>query len=511
MNLSKFVDELPVPSVLKPRHKDRFHTYYELNMTQFKQSLHRDLPETTVWGFEGVYPGPTFEVESGEKVFVKWINNLPDKHLLPVDHTIHGAHLSVPEVRTVIHLHGASVESESDGYPEAWFTKGFEQVGPHFSKEIYRYDNFMPACTLWYHDHVIGITRLNVYAGLAGFYLIRDQRERELNLPSGQFDIPLIIQDKSFHPDGSLSYPKQPKKPVQELDTSIIPEFSGDTIVVNGKVWPYFNVEPRKYRFRLLNGSNTRFYRIKLDSEQLLYHIATDSGLIEYPIGIREVILAPAERVEVIIDFTKLEGKRIVMTNDAPFPFPDGEPVDSNTVGKVMEFRVVLPLSSNDTSVIPSFMVPFPKRRVQTASKFRFLTLTRSVDSYGRDLMLLDDQDWDAPITENPKLGQTEVWYLINLTNDTHPIHLHLIDFQVIDRRAFDVEKYKQKGILEYTGPARPPTPQERGRKDTVIAYSNQVTRIIMKFGPYAGLYVWHCHILEHEDYVMMRPFRVIT
>ncbi|WP_281368179.1 multicopper oxidase family protein [Neobacillus endophyticus] len=479
-------------------------------MTEFKQSLHRDLPESTVWGFEGSYPGPTIEVLSGERVFVKWINDLPMKHLLPIDHTVHGAHVNVPEVRTVIHLHGASVEAESDGYPEAWFTKGNAQVGPHFSKEIYRYDNFMSACTLWYHDHTLGITRLNVYAGLAGFYLIRDQRERELNFPQGRFDIPLIIQDKSFNEDGSLFYPKQPKKPVPGLETSVVSAFLGNTILVNGKVWPFFNVEPRKYRFRMLNGSNTRFYRLKLDSGQYFYQIGTDGGLMEKPIGVKEIVLAPAERAEVIIDFTNLEGKRIVMTNDAPYPFPDGLLADAATVGDVMEFRVILPLSGIDTSVIPSFMVPFPKRSVQAASTFRFLSLIDKTDSYGRELMLLDNKDWDAPITENPKVGQTEVWYLLNLTPEAHPIHLHLVDLQLIDRRTFNVEKYKKEGILEYTGPAISPEPQERGRKDTVIAYAQQVTRIIMKFGPYTGLYVWHCHILEHEDYVMMRPFQVI-
>lgn len=510
MNLTKFIDALPIPPVIKPRQKDQFHTYYEVTMTEFKQSLHRDLPETKVWGFEGIYPGPTFEVESGEKVFVKWMNNLPERHLLPVDHSIHGAQTDVPDVRTVIHLHGASVEWESDGYPEAWFTNGFARTGPYFSKEIYRYDNIMPACTLWYHDHALGITRLNVYAGLAGFYIIRDQRERELNLPSGNFDIPLIIQDKSFHPDGSLVYPTQPSKPVKELEISVVPEFLGETILVNGKVWPYLNVEPRKYRFRLLNGSNTRFYRLKLEPAMPIVQIATDSGLMESPVELSEIILAPAERSEVVIDFTHLKDKRIVMTNDAPVPFPDGKPIDPDTVGKVMEFRVVLPLSSQDKSMIPAYMVPFVKKRVQIASNVRFLTLISKKDQFGRDVMLLDNKDWDAPISENPKLGQTEVWYLLNLTHDAHPIHLHLVDFQVMDRRPFDVEKYKKSGRLEYTGPALPPPSQERGKKDTVIAYANQVTRIIMKFGPYRGLYVWHCHILEHEDYVMMRPFRVL-
>ncbi|HER2171200.1 TPA: multicopper oxidase domain-containing protein, partial [Streptococcus pyogenes] len=430
MILSKFVNELPIPPVLKPRRKDQFHTYYKVNMTEFKQSLHIELNDTKVWGYEGSYPGPTIEVESGEKVVIKWTNNLPAKHLLPVDYTVHGAHLDVPEVRTVVHVHGASVEPESDGYPEAWFTRGFKQVGPYFRKKVYQYDNNMQACTLWYHDHTLGITRLNIYAGLAGFYLIRDHRERLLNLPCGQYEIPLIIQDKSFNEDGSLFYPRQPEKPVPQLETSIVPEFFGDTILANGKVWPFLNVEPRKYRFRLLNGSNSRFYRFKLDSGQLIYQIGTDGGLMEYPIGMKEIILAPAERADVIIDFTNLEGKNIILKNDAPAPFPDGEP--ENVVDTVMEIRVTLPLLSIDTSVIPSYMKPFPKMSEQSASKERHLTLDEKTDKYGREIMLLDGKGWGAPITEYPKVGSTEVWYLINLTDDSHPIHIHLIHFQVL-------------------------------------------------------------------------------
>lgn len=509
IGLSKFVDELPIPPVLQPRWKNKFYTYYEVNMTEFKQSLHKELNDTTVWGYEGSYPGPTIEVNSGEIVFIKWMNDLPDKHLFPIDYTVHGAGMEVPEVRTVVHLHGACVEWESDGYPETWFTKGFQQVGPYFRKQIYRYDNCNSACTLWYHDHALGITRLNIYAGLAGFYFIRDQRERLLNLPCGKYEIPLMLQDKSLNKDGSLFYPKQPDSPVPELETSIIPEFFGNTIVVNGKVHPFLKVEPRKYRFRLLNGSNSRFFRIKLDSGQLLYQIATDSGFMEYPIGVKEILLAPAERAEIIIDFTNLEDKHIIMINDAPAPFPTGAPPDENT-GTVMQFAVTLPLSSVDTSVIPANMAPFPQINEQLSSKSRYLTLNDNRDQYGREFMLLDNKEWGAPISENPKLGSTEIWYLINLTGDSHPIHLHLIDFQIIDRRNFDVDKYNKEGVIHYTSPAIPPEPQERGLKDTVRANPEQVTRIIMKFGPFTGLYVWHCHILEHEDYEMMRPYIIV-
>ncbi len=274
MMLSKFVDELPIPPVLKPRWKDQFHTYYEVNMTEFKQSLHSELNDTTVWGYEGSYPGPTIEVESGEKVFIKWNNNLPEKHLLPVDYTVHGAHMDVPEVRTVVHVHGACVESESDGYPEAWFTKGFKQVGRYFRKQVYQYDNYIKHAPFGIMIIRLGLQDLTFMLGWQASILIRDQRERLLNLPSGKYEIPLIIQDKTFNNDGSLFYPKQPDQPIPELETSVVPQFIGETILVNGKVHPYLKVEPRKYRFRLLNGSNTRFFRMKLDSGQLMYQIS---------------------------------------------------------------------------------------------------------------------------------------------------------------------------------------------------------------------------------------------
>ncbi|MFC7371943.1 multicopper oxidase family protein [Fictibacillus iocasae] len=509
MVLSKFVDELPIPPMLRPVWRRGGQSYYEVRMTQFRQSLHRDLPETVVWGYNGSTPGPTIEVESGESAYIHWINDLPEKHLLPIDHTVHGAHHDVPDVRTVVHVHGASVEWESDGYPEAWFTRGFQQVGPYFRKQVYHYDNFDRACTLWYHDHALGITRLNVYAGLAGFYLIRSEQERQLNLPSGEYDIPLMIQDKTLKSDGSLYYPDQPDKPVPGLKTSIVPEFFGETITVNGKVHPFLKVEPRKYRFRLLNAANARFFRLQLNSGQLMYQIATDGGLMEQPVGVRSITLSPAERAEVIIDFTNMEGRDVVMTNSAPAPFPTGDMPDGGTA-VVMQFRVNRPLQHIDTSVIPATLSEVPKLLPQNAMMERFLTLDHHLDHYGREVMLLDNKHWDAAITENPRLGATEIWTVINTTPDAHPIHLHLVNFQILDRRNFDVASFQKTGIVTYTGESEPPAPQERGWKDTVIANPGQVTRIIMTFGPYSGLFVWHCHILEHEDYEMMRPFVVI-
>ncbi|MFE7063379.1 multicopper oxidase family protein [Sutcliffiella sp. NPDC057660] len=507
-SLTKFVDALPIPPKLEPVKKDNTYTYYEVTMKETKQSLHRDLPSTTVWGYEGIFPGPTIEVDCGEKVFIKWMNALPKRHLLPVDFTVHGAHKDVPEVRTVVHVHGAVVEPDSDGYPDSWFSANFEQVGPTFTQKIYRYDNYMNSCTLWYHDHALGITRLNIYAGLAGMYIVRSDFERSLKLPSSAYDFPLIIQDRSFRPDGSLYYPTQPDEPVSGLKTSVVPEFFGNTILVNGKVWPYLVVEPRKYRFRVVNASNSRFYRIKLDSGQLMYQIGTDRGLMDRPIGIRSITLAPAERADLIIDFTNLEGESIIMTNDAPAPFPKGD--KGNEIVEVMKFFVELPLRHIDTSVIPAYMENLSRLRTHDATKKRFLTLDHTMDRFGREMMLLDNKDWDAPISEKPVLGSTEIWYLVNTTEDTHPIHIHLVDFQILGRREYDVERFNRERVIEYRGDPFPPEPQECGRKDTVRANPGEVTKIIMKFGPFTGLYVWHCHMLEHEDYEMMRPYMVI-
>lgn len=510
MKITKFVDRLPIPKIIKPKGKLKGVDYYELKMQQFKQKLHRDIPATTVWGFDGTYPGPTFEVCKNEWIKVKWINDLPDKHLLPVDTTVHGAGPDTPEVRTVIHLHGGVVEPYSDGYPDAWYTRGYKVVGPDFVTEIYDYPNRQRPTTLWYHAHAIGITRLNVYAGLAGMYIIRNPYEEFLNLPKGDFDIPLLIQDRSFNEDGSLYYPSEPEEPVPGVYPSVVNDFFGDTILVNGKVWPYLEVEPRKYRFRILNGSNSRFYNMRLSNEQPFYQIGTDQGLLERPIVVQEILLAPAERADVIIDFSHYWGQNILILNDAPAPFPRGNPVDEENEGKIMQFKVSKPLSSYDYSIIPcrlNIIIPLYQEEARLE---RNLTLVREDDRYGRPLLLLDDKRWDDPVTIKPELGSVEVWNLINLANSTHPIHLHLVNFLILSRQPFDVDYYKETGEIRTTGPAFLPQLNERGWKDTVRANPGELTRIIMRFGPYFGLYPWHCHILEHEDHEMMLPYEVV-
>lgn len=510
MSLEKYVDQLPLPEVIEPVGQVNGVDLYKVVMKQVEQKLHRDLPKTTVWGYNGVFPGPTFEARTNVPIKVKWINDLPvDNHLLPVDKTVHGAEPPNPEVRTVVHLHGGNVPMDSDGYPEAWFTNSFKQVGPFFTTKIYNYPHIQPAATLWYHDHAIGITRLNVYAGLAGFYLLRDECEDQLNLPRGRYEVPLVIQDRSFNEDGSFFYPSQPDEPVPVFP-SIVPEFFGETILVNGKVWPFLEVEPRKYRFRLLNGSNSRFYRMRFSSGQPFIQIGTDVGFLEKPVITNELILGPGERADVIINFTEFAGQHIVLTNDAPSPFPDGDPVEPNTTGQIIQFRVVLPLSGTDTSSIPTKLCAFEKLTEGDATRRRNQLLIEGEDEFGRLILLLEGLRWSDSVTDKPELGDVEIWNLINATPDTHPIHLHLVRFQILDRRPFDVEHYLATREIVYTGPPVTPDPNERGPKDTVRANPGEVTRIITRFEDFTGLYPWHCHILEHEDHEMMRPYEVV-
>ncbi|MBD3108667.1 multicopper oxidase domain-containing protein [Bacillus sp. AGMB 02131] len=522
MALEKFVDALPIPTVIKPEKKINNIPFYRVTMKQFQQKLHRDLPPTTVWGYNGLYPGPTFEATRNQPIRVQWENELPFEHLLPIDRTVHGAEPDTPSVRTVVHLHGGRVRPESDGYPEAWFTRNFENVGPKFTNRVYEYPNCQRPTTLWYHDHAIGITRLNVYSGLAGLYIIRDKDEASLKLPSGKYEIPLLIQDRSFYPNGELFYPTQPGQepppaPQPPLDPtipnpSVVPEFFGNTILVNGKIWPFLEVEPRKYRFRILNGSNSRFYRIALSSGGSFIQIGTEGGLLEHPVNLSSIIIAPAERADVIIDFSKNAGQSIILTNDAPAPFPDGTPPTAD-LSQIMMFRVrkhsFCPDICPDRSKIPTTLSCLNRINPNEASIVRKNTLIESTDEFGRLKLLLNNLEWNQlPLTETPKNGQIEIWELYNTTPDTHPIHLHLVMFQILNRATFTGDP---NGPNLVVGPPQPPDQNELGWKDTVRANPGEVTRIIARFGPFTGIYPWHCHILEHEDNEMMRPYEVLN
>jgi spore coat protein A len=521
-NLARYVDPLPVPDVIRPKQGA-----VEVTMREFTTKVHRDLPPTRMWGYNGMWPGPTFETRRGQPITVKWTNKLPAKHFLPIDHTIHGAEESLPEVRTITHVHGLKVLPEHDGYPEAWSTAD-GKTGPTYSPNPSQYPNEQPASTFWYHDHALGITRLNVYTGLAGMYLIRDEEEDALNLPKGRYDIPLLIQDRTFAADGSLVYPPAP----QGTHPMWMQEFFGETICVNGKATPYLDVEPRKYRFRLVNGSNARFYHLTmLQSDKAgkalgraiespaFNQIGSDAGLMPAPQAFHYLILSPGERFDIVIDFSAQAGKNFVITNDAPAPYARGGEVVAT---ELMQFRVSKPLAGRDSSSLPETLVPFTPINVADAVQERVLDLTemdRPSDGYTM-IGLLGRKHWCDPITENPKAGSTEIWSFANTTGDVHPIHTHLVRFQVINRQAFDVQQYLQNNKLVMMGNPMPPERNERPAwKDTVKTYPGYLTRVIQRFDLPSGTqatpgqefrYVWHCHVLEHEDNEMMRPYNVV-
>jgi len=587
------------------------------------------LPKTTVWSYAAVghpetrnYPAFTVEARVGEPIRVKWINNLVDAkgdflpHLLPVDQTLHWANpprecadgssrtdckgddptYYEGPVPIVTHVHGAHSTPESDGYPEAWWLPAAKNIPPGYATRgtlydqydrsnadpgtaVFQYANDQRSATLWYHDHSLGITRLNVYAGPAGFWLLRGNDENALKLPgpapalgdrpdAKYFEIPIAIQDRSFNKDGSLFYPQdraffEGLKPNQldiafSPDSDVAPTWNPEaffnTMVVNGRTWPRLNVEPRKYRLRLLNGCNSRFLILKLALDPLaprpvepvaatFQQIGSDGGLLPEAVEREELLMGPAERADVIVDFSAFPpGSEVYLINEGPDePYGGGEPgedfeyADPGSTGQVMMFSVG-PLSKPDRSEVPRSL---PDVKPLVSTNTRKLSLneeesqevcvretpggmieqitsvepgpdfaerceeadgevfgptsallgTLAADGSGVPLM------WSDAITENPQLDSTETWEIYNFTADAHPIHLHLVQFQVVDRQPFD-------------GPAYGPELGEDGYKDTVIAYPGEITRIRAHFD-IEGLYVWHCHILEHEDNEMMRPYCV--
>jgi FtsP/CotA-like multicopper oxidase with cupredoxin domain len=503
-------------------------------------------------------------------------------HILPVDQTLHWAnpagamdgHNMDPmpytgPVPIVTHLHGAHVPSNSDGYPEAWYLPAASDIpegtavrGSYYDSvhpapagaAVFEYPNDQRAMTLWYHDHSLGLTRLNVYAGLAGFWILRDDFEDSLDLPgpaprlgdapdTRYYEIPIVIQDRSFNTDGSLFYPDSraffdeyagPYVPETQVPPIWNPEFFGNTIVVNGRTWPYLEVEPRLYRFRLLNGANSRFLILEFDQELSFHQIGNEGGLLPgQPLVLDELLLAPAERADVLVDFSAFKpGDAITLLNggpDSPFgglPVAADELSNPETTGQVMQFRVVDRTDQGNAGTIPTTLPPI--EALATTLPARDVTLNEKM--YEAADIPIEAQlgtvaegplDWDDDITENPLVGTTEVWRITNLTEDAHPIHLHLVHFQVLDRIPFDREAYME-AQAEYlaqggtppdplsfaTGAPVAPYPWEAGWKDTVVANPDMVTRIIATFD-LSGLYVWHCHILEHEDNEMMRPYFV--
>lgn len=575
LTLTKYQDPLPMPTRLTG-------LALSLSMSEFQQQV---LPSnftagpfkgrTTVWGYNGSYPGPTIEATRLIPTAVNYTNNLGNSTLytpisptvpgvLPVDQTLHWADpfmqmglfntYSGP-VPLVAHQHGGVTPSSSDGHPDAWYTPNQQYIGSAFSGTNFTYPNDQEATTLWYHDHGLGATRLNVYAGLAGFYLLRDNAENALNLPGNAatdkpaYEREIVIQDRLFDVNGQLVFPNAGINPT--VHPFWKPEFFGDTIVVNGKVWPYFQVEPRRYRLRLLNGSNARFYTLSFANKLPFWQIGTDAGLLDKPVNLSKLTLAPGERADVIVDFTTAANTTFILNNAGMSPTPRGLPVDPRTTGQVMQFRVGNTVITRDVTFNPAAL-PIPSLRPTnpivrlanvTPVKTRTLTLNEVLGPGGPLEVLLDGKKWSAAITEIPKEGTTEIWQIVNMTADTHPIHSHLVPFQLLSRQKFQVSKYQAAynalnpliPAATTTNPdpasylldgASPPDANENGWKDTVRMRPGEVTRIAIRFAPTdtpasvldgklpfdpsAGPgFVWHCHILDHEDNEMMRPYKV--
>jgi spore coat protein A len=621
-----FQNALPVPDLIDTRHRHLL----TLQVRQTEQFLGLYDPEghaltTTVWGY-GVgnqvsYPGPTILAYAGQPLEIHWQNQLPvEGYPIPVDTTLNIADpvrrpLDAGFIPIVTHLHGGHTEPSSDGHPEAWFTQqrsgpggtGPLEVGPHFVSQTATYENDQPGATLWYHDHALGLTRLNVYMGLAGFYLLQDENRLDLAargvLPSGAYDLGLAIQDRAFTSNGQLYYPAYKGDVLPgtsdtvgdvvpqafydargESAPSAMPEFFGDVLLVNGMAWPKLPVAEGEYQFRLLNGSDSRFYVLKVSNPSVAVHlVGTDSGLLPSARTIMDgdgqqepnefLLLAPGDRVDLVFDFSALkDGDTVQLLNVGPAyePFKgisaDGELAGGVTaagpddpVGAVMQFDVTSTLPPSQCSVTDG--VPLATNFTHLAAdanndgvadaadRIRRVGLFEETDQYGRIQTLLGTAEagplhssleqpdgafgplrYDAPVTERPLLGSTEQWDMFNFTEDAHPIHLHLVHFQAVERQSIDFRDEDGNGVPDDTNADGQITygsgaadfaqadiwigdpialrPEETGWQDTLQVGPHQMLSIVATFDR-AGDYVWHCHILSHEDDEMMRPFTV--
>lgn len=627
---------------------------------------------TWAWGYRagieaenpaGTYIGPVIIAGRGTPTQIKFINDLTAEHIAWrawTDQTLHwadplhdGANMcmmnEVPGQRptgycaqhyqgsipAVPHLHGGEQPPEIDGGPEQWFTADGSHVGSaYYSKDgltaknycIYRYLNVQEAAPLWFHDHVLGFTRIDVYAGLAGAYVLTDPG---LALPTGlhpvglqqgasgpvEYLIPLVLQDRMFDTNGQFFFPNvgiNPEHPYW------IPELVGDTIVINGKAWPYLNVEPRRYRFLLINGSNARTYELFLVNPVTkamgppIWQIETDGGYLDVPVKIDPKVkpldklrIMPGERAGFIIDFADFAGQTLLIHNTGKTPYPKGESPHGSTVGRILQIRVgTTSLYAPDQSYDPAGGVPLRPPMIRLVDPIvgtpaagvsytvrRQLTLNEVEDPEPTDIddvtypggpreVLVNNTKWNGKrqvngefvprgdfsrlgpnyLSELPDEGTTELWEIVNLSADAHPIHTHLTQFQLMNRQNFNMNKYEpayeaafpggefipaygpplnygtgnpgalggNPDVSPYLqGPVRPPDANEAGWKDTVMVPPGMVTRFIVRYAPFdtpvdapdahfgfnpdseISPYVWHCHIIDHEDNEMMRPYEV--
>ncbi len=618
-------------------------THYTIDIGQFTDQLHPDLPNPTrLWGYgqHGHFQhlGGIIAAKRSDPVQVTFRNHLPPRHILPVDRTIMGA--EGQDNRAVVHLHGGFVPWTSDGGPYAWWDPNGHHgesflnnsvlgvPSPTHSRAEYYYPNDQSARLMWYHDHAVGITRLNAYVGMATAYIIYDDYELSLvsggHLP-GPLDprtVYLVFQDKIFVRDdiektdptwpkimpasrpGDLWYahvydpdrwelsPDQPAGPPP--DPSCVPEFFADTMLVNGSVYPFLEVEQRQYRFRMLNACQARFLNPRLvyarghgGTEPDLEHagpafvqIGTEGGFLPAPVYLSgrspatpgdpspsQLLLAPAERADLIVDFRDVPaGSTLILYADAPAPYPMGDPINDYFPGNkdtpasrpgygpntrtLLQVRVKARVGGADAPIrLPAVLrptdpflveqIPHVPTPVPAGVQVRRLTLDEESDEHGRLIQFLGTDQPVNPLdtlgrayldfpTEIVKAGSTEVWEIVNTTGDTHPIHFHLVNVHVLSRQPFNEETYKG-GAPTFTGPEIAPDKNELGWKETVRMNPGQVTRVLLTFilpavpftvpasprlksvyGITGAEYVWHCHILDHEEHDMMRPLVVV-
>ncbi|KDP38037.1 hypothetical protein JCGZ_04680 [Jatropha curcas] len=540
--LEMFVDEIPdvprihgydiVNGVPKPKR-------LRIGMFKIEWKFHRDLPATPVFAYgvskhNATVPGPTIEAIHGVGTYVTWKNHLPSKHILPWDPTTPTAIPSTKKgIPTVVHLHGTIGEPESDGNAQSWFTNRFAEKGPTWTKKTYHYHNFQQPGNLWYHDHAMGLTRVNLLAGLVGAYIIRHPEvEAPLRLPYGdEFDRTLMVFDRSFRTNGSIYMNSTGNNP--SIHPQWQPEYFGDVIVVNGKAWPRMIVRRRKYRFRIINASNARFFRFFLTNGLRFIHVGSDSVYLERPVVSNETLLAPSEVADVVVDFSKSKSDTVILANDAPYPYPTGDPVNEPN-GKVMKF-IIKKDPEVDTWRVPKKLIKYSSPELSSTSQTRYIAMYEYTSATDEPThLLLNGKSYEEPVTETPKEGTTEVWNVINLTEDNHPLHIHLGLFVVIDQTELvnlegfkacmlkvndaikcKIDKYARGQKLEVQA-------QEKGWKNVYKMIPGYVTKILVRFAYIHSNasyvfdataepgYVYHCHILDHEDNVMMRPLKLI-
>jgi spore coat protein A len=433
-----FAVPLPIPQALAPTSQDATTDYYTVTEKPANLSV---IPgkTTPMWTYNGTWPGPMIKATSGRQVKLHVINNL--------------------SFATTTHLHGAHVAPSSDGGP-------VDLVAPGQSRD-YVYPNNQSARTQWYHDHAKDNTGKNVYMGLAGMYLISDPQEQGLNLPSGAYDVPLVIQDRTFNSDGTLAYAPSSSDYRDGL--------MGDTLFVNGAAQPYFKVATHKYRFRILNGSNARYYKFSLSNGATMTQIGTEGGLLSKPYAQSSISLAPAERADVVVDFANVPvGTSVTLRNDSGW----------NGADDIMRFDVTNAIS--DTSTVPASMRAFTPPSAAAVSVRRTFTIDQ-----GRDGMwTFNGKMYDpARIDANVALGATEEWTFENRSGQAHPIHMHDINFQVVSGGST-------------SGP-------NSEWKETVNVPSWSSVTVRAQFPDFTGIYMFHCHILEHEDHMLMAQFKV--